>query len=70
MTCFIHLTDVVSGNLVAINPTKVVCIFTNKDPDSGVETTVVNLVNGNVGVTEEYLEAVRLLQNGTQLGDF
>jgi hypothetical protein len=43
----------------------VVCIFTNKDPDSGVETTVVNLVNGNVGVTEEYLEAVRLLQNGT-----
>ena len=65
MTCFIHLTDVVSGNFVAINPTKVVCIFTNKDPDSGVETTVVNLVNGNVGVTEEYLEAVRLLQNGT-----
>jgi hypothetical protein len=65
MTCFIHLTDVVSGNLVAINPTKVVCVFTNKDPDSGVETTVVNLGNGNVGVTEEYLEAVRLLQNGT-----
>ena len=65
MTCFIHLTDVVSGNLVAINPTKVVCVFINKDPDSGVETTVVNLVNGNVGVTEEYLEAVRLLQNGT-----
>jgi hypothetical protein len=65
MTCFIHLTDVVSGNLVAINPTKVVCVFTNKDPDSGVETTVVNLVNGNVGVTEEYLEAVRLLQIGT-----
>ena len=65
MACFIHLTDVVSGNFVAINPTKVVCIFTNKDPDSGVETTVVNLVNGNVGVTEEYLEAVRLLQNGT-----
>ena len=47
MTCFIHLTEVVSGNLVAINPTKVVCIFTNKDPDSGVETTVVNLVNGS-----------------------
>ena len=65
MTCFIHLTDVVSGNFVAINPTKVVCVFTNKDPDTGVETTVVNLVNGNVGVTEEYLEAVRLLQNGT-----
>jgi hypothetical protein len=65
MACFIHLTDVVSGNLVAINPTKVVCIFTNKDPDSGVETTVVNLGNGNIGVTEEYLEAVRLLQNGT-----
>jgi hypothetical protein len=62
MACFIHLTDVVSGNLVAINPTKVVCIFTNKDPDSGVETTVVNLVNGNVGVTEDYLETIGRLQ--------
>ena len=65
MTCFIHLTDVVSGNLVAINPTKVVCIFTNKDAETGVETTVINLVNGNIGVTEEYLVACRLLQNGT-----
>ena len=64
MANFIHLTDVVSGNFVAINPRKVVCVFTNKNPDSGVETTVVNLVNGNIGVTEEYLEAVRLLQNG------
>ena len=65
MTSFIHLTDVVRGNLVAINPTKVVCVFTNKDPETGLETTVINLGNGNVGVTEEYLEAVRLLQNGT-----
>ena len=62
MTCFIHLTDVVSGNLVAINPTKVVCIFTNKDAETGVETTVINLVNGNVGVTEDYLETVGRLQ--------
>ena len=62
MTCFIHLTDVVSGNFVAINPTKVVCVFTNKDPETGLETTVINLVNGNVGVTEDYLETVGRLQ--------
>ena len=70
MSQLLRFTDSVSGMSVAINPTKVVCVFTNKDAETGVETTVINLVNGNVGVTEEYLEAVRLLQNGTQLGDF
>ena len=65
MAQLLHFTDSVSGMSVAINPSKVVCVFTNKDPDSGLETTVINLVNGNIGVTEEYLEAVRLLQNGT-----
>ena len=62
MAQLLHFTDSVSGMSVAINPSKVVCVFTNKDPDSGLETTVINLVNGNVGVTEDYLEAVGRLQ--------
>ena len=65
MAQLLHFTDSVSGMSVAINPSKVVCVFTNKDPETGLETTVINLGNGNIGVTEEYLEAVRLLQNGT-----
>jgi hypothetical protein len=62
MAQLLHFTDSVSGMSVAINPSKVVCVFTNKDPDSGLETTVINLVNGNVGVTEDYLETVGRLQ--------
>ena len=59
----LHFTDAVSGMSVAINPSKVVCVFTNKDTETGVETTVINLVNGNVGVTESYLETVGRFQS-------
>jgi hypothetical protein len=59
----LHFTDSVTGMSVAINPSKVVCVFTNKDAETGVETTVINLVNGNVGVTESYLETVGRLQS-------
>ena len=59
----LHFTDAVSGTSVAINSSKVVCVFTNKDTETGVETTVINLVNGNVGVTESYLETVGRFQS-------
>ena len=59
LLCF---TDSVSGMSVAINPTKVVCVFTNKDAETGVETTVINLVNGNVVVDDDYLEVVGRIQ--------
>jgi hypothetical protein len=62
MSHLLHFTDSVSGMSVAINASKVVCVFTNKDAETGVETTVINLVNGNVGVTETYLETVGRLQ--------
>jgi hypothetical protein len=59
----LHFTDSVTGMSVAINPSKVVCVFTNKDVETGVETTVINLINGNVGVTESYLETVGRFQS-------
>ena len=59
----LHFTDSVTGMSVAINPSKVVCVFTNKDTETGVETTVINLINGNVGVTESYLETVGRFQS-------
>jgi len=59
----LHFTDSVTGMSVAINPSKVVCVFTNKDAETGVETTVINLINGNVGVTESYLETVGRFQS-------
>jgi hypothetical protein len=59
----LYFTDAVTGMSIAINPSKVVCVFTNKDAETGVETTVVNLVNGNVGVTESYLETVGRFQS-------
>lgn len=54
----LQFIDSASGMSVAINPSKVVCVFTNKNLETGVETTVINLVNGNIGVTESYIETV------------
>jgi hypothetical protein len=54
-------TDANTGNAVAINPTQVVCVFTGKN-DDGVEQTVINLLNGNIVVGEDYLTVVGQLQ--------
>jgi hypothetical protein len=55
-------TDVNTGNPVAINPQHIVCVFTSKDEKTLLEATIINMLNGNVAVTEEYLEVVGRLQ--------
>jgi len=59
----IIFTDATTGNSVAINPTHVVCVFTNTDEKTGLTATVINMLNGNVAVTEEYTEVVGRIQS-------
>jgi len=59
----IIFTDVNNGNSVAVNPQHIVCVFTTKDETTGLDTTVINMLNGNVAVTEEYTEVVGRIQN-------
>jgi len=56
-------TDATTGNSVAINPEHVVCVFTNKDEASGLTSTIINMLNGNIAVTEDYLEVVGRIQS-------
>jgi hypothetical protein len=56
-------TDATTGNSVAINPEHVVCVFINKDETTGLTTTVINVLNGNIAVTEEYTEVVGRIQS-------
>jgi len=56
-------TDATTSNSVAINPEHVVCVFTNTDETSGVTSTVINMLNGNIAVTEDYLEVVGRIQS-------
>jgi uncharacterized protein YlzI (FlbEa/FlbD family) len=55
-------TDATTGNSVAINPEHVVCVFTNKDETTGLTSTIINMLNGNIAVTEEYSEVVGRIQ--------
>lgn len=57
----LFFTDVTTGLPVAINPQHVACVFTTKD-ESGAETTIINLVNGNVAVSDSQLEVVGRIQ--------
>ena len=55
-------TDATTGNSLAINPQHVVVVFITKDEQSGNETTVINLLNGNVAVSESYIDVLGQLQ--------
>jgi hypothetical protein len=59
----INFTDATTGNSVAVNPQHVVCVFTNKDEKTGLTVTVINVLNGNIAVTEEYTEVVGRIQS-------
>jgi len=59
----INFTDATTGNSVAVNPQHVVCVFTNKDEKTGLTVTVINVLNGNIAVTEEYTEVVGQIQS-------
>jgi uncharacterized protein YlzI (FlbEa/FlbD family) len=56
-------TDVNNGNSVAVNPQHIVCVFTSKDETTSIEATIINMLNGNVAVTEEYTEVVGRIQS-------
>jgi hypothetical protein len=58
----LHFTDATTGNSVAVNPQHVVCVFTNKDETTGLTSTVINMLNGNIAITEEYLTVTGQLQ--------
>jgi len=59
----LHFTDLNTGNPVAINPKHVACVFTTIDEKTSLQTTVINMINGNIAVTEEYLEVVGRIQS-------
>ena len=52
----INFTDDTTNESIAINLDNLVCVFTVKE--GGVDKTVINMVNGNVSVKENYLETV------------
>jgi len=56
-------TDFNSGNSIAVNPAHVVCVFTAPDEKTNLQTTVINMLNGNVAVTEEYSTVVGQIQS-------
>jgi uncharacterized protein YlzI (FlbEa/FlbD family) len=56
-------TDATTGNSVAINPQHIVCVFTNKDETTGLTTTVINMLNGNIAVTEDHLTVINQIQS-------
>ena len=58
----LHFTDATTSNPVAVNPSHVVCVFTTLDEKTALNNTVINMLNGNIAVTEDYLEVVGRLQ--------
>jgi len=52
----VNFTDSTTNESIAINLANLVCVFTVKE--EGVEKTVINMINGNVAVKENYLETV------------
>jgi hypothetical protein len=54
-------TDATTGNAIAVNPSHVVVVFTNKS-EEGFETTVVNTLTGNLLVKESYVDVIGQLQ--------
>lgn len=52
----VNFVDSVTGESVAVNLANLVCVFTVKE--EGVEKTILNMINGNLAVKENYLEVV------------
>lgn len=52
----VNFIDVTTNESVAVNLSNLVCVFTVKE--EGVEKTVINMLNGNITVKENYLEVV------------
>lgn len=56
----LKFTDATNGNPIAINPDHVVVLFTSLD-DTGANRTVLNMLNGNVAVSEDYITVLAAL---------
>jgi hypothetical protein len=52
----LYFTEVGTKNSLAINPEYVVLVFQKIEDDE--KLTVINMINGNVAVEEDYLETV------------
>jgi hypothetical protein len=52
----VNFNDSVTNESVAVNLSNLVCVFTVKE--EGVEKTILNMINGNIAVKENYLEVV------------
>jgi len=52
----LYFTEHKTGNSLAINPEHVVVVFEKVEEDE--KFTVINVLNGNVAVEENYLETV------------
>jgi len=57
----VQFIDAASKKAVAVNPDHVASVFLGKN-EEGEEKTVVNLLNGNVVVDDDYLEVVGRIQ--------
>jgi hypothetical protein len=56
-------TDANTDLALAVNPEHVVCVFVAKDDkDPTIEKTIINMLNGNVIVKEDYLSVVGQVQ--------
>jgi hypothetical protein len=47
-----------TGDVISINPNHVVCVFLGKDPKTQEKTTFINMINGNIAVSEDYYVVV------------
>jgi hypothetical protein len=56
----IWITEAVSGNKIAINPTYIVAVFTISDGEQKGKTAI-NLTNGNVVVNESDYDVVGMM---------
>lgn len=52
----VNFVDSVTNESVAVNLANLVCVFIVKE--EGVEKTILNMINGNLAVKENYLEVV------------
>jgi hypothetical protein len=57
----LYFTEVGTKNSLAINPEYVVLVFQKIEDDE--KLTVINMINGNVAVEEDYLETVGRLND-------
>ena len=56
----LNFTDAQTGNAIAVNPEHVVCVFITKEEE--VDKTIINMLNGNVVVTDGFNETVGRIQ--------